>query len=70
MNKIDDSNFDRYEWESLIERWIFSELDRKILKRRLLDEIHFEPLAEELEMSVNQVKNRFYKAEKKLFKHI
>lgn len=66
--KLDDLS--RSEIEFLIDEWIFSERDRKILKRRLLDGICYEPLAEEFELSVRQTKNIVYKAEEKLFKHI
>ena len=68
--KIDIYNMSRKEWEYLIEQYIFSEFDRKLLKRRLLDGITFEALAEEFDLSVTQTKNRIYKAEKKLLKHI
>lgn len=60
----------RSEWEKLIDEWIFNERDRKILKRRLLDGICFEPLAEEFELSVQQTKALIYKLQKKLFKHV
>lgn len=43
-------------WERLIDEWIFSERDRKILKRRLLDGITHERIAEEFDMSVRQIK--------------
>lgn len=43
-------------WSELIDEWIFSERDRAIMKRRLLDGICFEPLAEEFNLSVRQVK--------------
>lgn len=60
----------RSQWEYLVDEWIFSERDRKILKRRLLDGICFEPLAEEFGLSVRQTKSIVYKAQEKLFKHI
>ena len=66
MSDILDS-FSRSEWERLIDEYIFNETDREMLKRRLLDGICFEPLAEEFEMSVSQIKNRVYKAQEKLF---
>lgn len=59
----------RSQIENLIDEWIFSERDRKMLKRRLLDGICFEPLAEEFGMSVRQTKNIIYKASEKLYKH-
>ena len=70
MSKIDTYNLDRYQWEHLIDRWIFNERDRKILKRRLLDGICFEPLAEEFNLSVQQTKTIVYKAQNKLFSRI
>lgn len=69
---IEDSNFDRFEWENLIDRWIFDEKDRIILKRKFLDNIALEKIAEEKEvqLSSRQVNRRFEKAKKQLFKHI
>jgi hypothetical protein len=66
----DDHNLSYSQIEYLIDEWILSERDRKIAKRRLLDGIHFEPLAEEFGLSVRQVKNIVYKCEFKVFKHI
>lgn len=64
-------NFDlpRSELESLIDEWILKERDRRILKRRLLDGLTYEALAEEFELSVRQTKSIVYKAEDKLFNH-
>lgn len=70
MAKIDTYNLDRYQWENLIDRWIFNERDRAILKRRLLDGICFEPLADEFNLSVQQTKTIVYKAQNKLFSRI
>lgn len=53
----------------LIDEWIFNERDRAILKRRLLDGIKFERLAEEFDLSVRHVKNIVYRNEKKIFRH-
>jgi hypothetical protein len=60
----------RSEWERLIDEWIFCERDRAILRRRILDGICFEPLAEEFDMSVRQMKNIVYKAQARLFAKI
>lgn len=54
----------------LIDEWIKSERDRNILKRRLIDGICFEPLAEEFNLSIRQIKNIVYKSEAILIKHI
>lgn len=66
-------NLPRSELENLIDEWIIgrnAERDRKILKRRLLDGICYEPLAEEFGLSVQQTKNIVYKTQNKLFKHL
>lgn len=60
----------RSQIEYLIDEWIFNERDRKILKRRLLDGICFEPLAEEFDLSVRQTKSIIYKSLDKLQKHL
>jgi len=56
--------------ERLIEEHIHSERDRAIMKRRLIDGICFEPLAEEFDLSVVQVKRIVYKLEEKLFQFL
>lgn len=65
-----DFNIPRSQVDFLIDEWIFSERDRAILKRRLLDGICYEPLAEEFDLSVKQVKRIVYKNEERLFKHM
>lgn len=56
--------------ERLIDEYIHSERDRAILKRRLIDGICYEPLAEEFDMSVRQIKTIVYRNEDKLFKKL
>ena len=70
MTKMENYNLSRTEWENLIDEWVFSERDRAILKRRLLDGICYEPLAEEFDLSVQQTKTIVYKATEKLIKHL
>lgn len=63
----------RSELEHLIDEWIIgrnAERDRKIMKRRLIDGVIFDDLAEEFELSVRQTKNIVYKCEERLFKHV
>ena len=55
---------------ALIDEYIHSERDRAILKRRLVDGIFFEPLAEEFGMSDRQIKTIVYRAEKILCSHL
>lgn len=69
-DKIDLDNITNSEIDHLISEYIHSERDRKILHRRLIDGICYEPLADEMDMSVRQIKNIVYKAEAKLFKHV
>ena len=59
----------RSEIEALIDEWILNERNRRMLKRRLLDGIIYEKLAEEFELSVRQVKDIVYKSKEKLYKH-
>lgn len=57
----------------LIDEWIIgrnAERDRKILKRRLVDGLTYEQLAEEFDMSVRQIANIIYKRQDILFKHM
>ena len=65
MTEYTNSNIER-----LIEEHIHSERDRAIMKRRLIDGICFEPLAEEFDLSVSQIKRIVYKHEKKLFRFL
>ena len=69
MNKA----ISRMDVEDAINRWIIgrnAERNRKILYRRLIDGIYFEPLAEEFDMSVRQVKRIVYKGSDIIFRHL
>ena len=59
-----------YELSIFIDNCIFSERDRAILKRRLLDGVKFDDLAEEFKYSSRHIKRIFYRAENKLIKYI
>lgn len=54
----------------LIDEYIHNARDREILKRRLIDGICYEPLAEEFNLSVQRVKAIVYRSQEKLFKNI
>ena len=54
----------------LIDEYIHSERDRKIMKRRLIDGICYEPLAEEVELSTLQVKRIVNKRSEILMQHM
>lgn len=66
--KIED--MDNIQLAESIDRYVRGELPRKILKRRLIDEICYEPLAEEFGYSLPQIKRIVYKAQSQLFKHL
>ena len=73
MSKRDREEFNkrgRKEWLELIEEWIHSELDRKMIARVYLDGIVIEKVAEEFGISVNYCQVRVDKAKKQLFSHI
>lgn len=65
---LDD--MDNYEIAEAIDRYVRGERARAILKRRLIDEICYEPLAEEFDISVSQLKRILAKAQEQLYKHI
>jgi DNA-directed RNA polymerase specialized sigma24 family protein len=54
----------------LIDAYIFNERNRQIVRRRLLDGVLYEDLAEEYSLSVNQIKTICYTAIDKLSAHI
>lgn len=67
---LERSELSRSEIERLIDDYIFSERDRQMLKRRLLDGIVYEKLAIEFDLSTQQTKTIIYKAQERLFKHL
>lgn len=71
MAKVEElESVSNSEISSLIDEWIHNERDRKILKRRLLDGVIYDKLAEEFDLSVRHVKKIVYKGEDRIFKHI
>ena len=63
-------DYSRYTVSRAIDEWMFNERDRAILKRRLLDGICYEPLAEEFGLSVDRIKQIVYKSQDRLFRHL
>ena len=63
-------DYSRTEIEAAINEWILNEKHREIMKRRLIDGICYEPLAEEFDLSVRQIKRIVYKCEDIIFRHI
>ena len=70
MKKMELYNLSRTDWENLIDEWIFNEREREILKRRLLDGLTFEQLAEEFNYSDKNIPRIIYKGTGRLFEKI
>ena len=73
MKSVELYDLSRSEWEKLIDEWVVgrnAERNRRILKRRLLDGITYERLAEEFDMSTQNVCSIIYKCQDKVFKHL
>lgn len=58
---VKNSDIERY-----IDEYIHSERDRAILKRRMIDGIIFEQIAEEFQMSPRHIKTIIYKKQDKI----
>lgn len=63
-------DYSRSEILFVINEYILNEKHRRIMKRRLIDGICYEPLAEEFNMSVSQIKRIIYKCQDRIFKHL
>ena len=73
MKSVELYDLSRSEWENAIDEWVVgrnAERNRQILKRRLLDGITYERLAEEFDMSTQNVCSIIYKCQDKVFKHL
>ena len=57
-------------WEHLIDEWIFSERDRKIMKRKFLDGLTFGELSAEFHISISQIKRITQRGMNELIKHL
>lgn len=67
---IDWDNITNSEIDHLINEYIHSERDRKVLHLRLVDGLTYEKIADRMDMSVRQIKNIVYRAEERLFRHL
>ena len=54
----------------IIDEYIHSERDRKIMVDRLVNGICYEPLAERYDLSIAQIKRIVYKCQTIIFKHL
>ena len=55
---------------AIIDDVIHSERDRQILKRRMVDGICYEQIAEEFDLSTQRIKAIVYKAQKRIIKYL
>lgn len=60
----------RTELEAVIDQWIMNSRNRRIAKRKLIDGIRFEELAEEFDLSVRWVKEIVRAARMTIERHI
>ena len=70
MKITDKYELCRSEWEHLIDEWIFSEVHRQMIKRKILDGLGYEKLAEEFNVSCNTVKRIVKRCENELILHL
>ena len=67
MKIPEEMDYDRPQWEELIDRWILNEEHRGMLRRNLLDGIRYEQLSEEFGCSRDKVARLLPKLQKRLF---
>lgn len=58
------------EVSEIIDEYVHSERDRALLKRRLIDGLTQEKLAEEFDLSVRQVQRLLYKLQNHVLRHL
>lgn len=65
-----DVEYSNSEITRLIDEYVHSERDRALLKRRLVDGILYERLAEEFDLSVRQTKSIVYRQQDRVLRHL
>jgi DNA-directed RNA polymerase specialized sigma24 family protein len=60
------NHLSRSQWILLIDEWVFNEKDRAMLKRKMLDGLTYEQVAEEFDLSTQQTKARIKRAKNQL----
>ena len=63
-------NYKNSEISAAIDEFVHSERDRRLLKRRFVDGVKFEPLAEEFDLSVRHTQKIVRDHTSKIFKNI
>ncbi len=67
MWKIEETGLTANDIIELIDQRVLNERDRKLLRRRYIDGITYEQIAEEFDLSRTQVCNIVYKYQKRIF---
>ena len=67
MWKIEETGLTANDIIEIMDQRVLNERDRKLLRRRYLDGITYEQLAEEFDLSRTQVCNIVYKYQKRIF---
>ena len=73
MSKLDNTNLSAQDVANVIDNYVIgnkAERNRAIIKRRLIDGVSYEKLAEEFDLSPKQVQNVIKKYEYKIFTHL
>ena len=65
-----DIEYTNSQINAVIDEYVHREIDRQILKRRFIDGITFEKLAEEFDLTPRHVKTIVYKYEMKILKYL
>lgn len=60
----------RSELARIIDEYIFSQRDRYILKRKMLDDATFDEIANEMDVTTQCVKKRYERAKRLIDEHI
>lgn len=63
-------DYSRTEIVTAVDEWVLNEKYRAILKRRLIDHVTYDRLAEEFCMSPRQIKAIVYKEQERVFRHL
>ena len=69
MKRHDYSEISKTDISNAIDFWVHKSRDRTVMRRVLLDGICYEPLAEELGLSVSTIKRIVYKHEYSIYVH-
>jgi hypothetical protein len=70
LGKLKKVSYKNSDIEKVIDEYIHSLRNRQILKRRYIDGICIEPLAEEFDLSTRQIQSIIYKNESIVFEHL